>query len=90
MALPVPVGYTSPDIIDRRNGQNPTPSFAERLRDLVLSVQHDYQESGTPAAPSPYGPTSSTPMMPQVTPTPDLQQVVRKTKQPNPNLIPQP
>jgi hypothetical protein len=57
----VPENYPlSPDVIDRRQGQ--TPSLGERVRDLALSVRHDYESSQNhnqgPSYDSPIGPSS--------------------------------
>jgi hypothetical protein len=38
-----PPGYTSPDVIDHRNGQGPT--LMERIRDLVNNVRNDYNDT---------------------------------------------
>lgn len=46
----------SSDIIDRRNGQNQTPSLAERVRDLMIKVHTDYTDSFG-AGKSPLGPS---------------------------------
>lgn len=43
MPIAVPEGYTSADVIDRRNGQ--TPTIADRVRDLIIKVRNDYQDS---------------------------------------------
>lgn len=41
--MDIPQNYTSPDVIDRRNGQAPT--MADRVRDLIIKVRDDYQSS---------------------------------------------
>ena len=43
VGIVVPPGYTSPDVIDRREGQKPT--WADRARDLIIKVRDDYNES---------------------------------------------
>ena len=46
----VPPGYVSPDVIDRRDGQ--TPTLSDRMRDLIIKVRDDYNESlGAPKQP---------------------------------------
>jgi hypothetical protein len=40
----------SADIIDRRDGQ--TPTLAERVRDLMIKVHRDYQDSFNKTVPS--------------------------------------
>jgi hypothetical protein len=39
----LPKGYKSDDVVDRRFGEK--PSLSEKVRDISLSVKHDYQES---------------------------------------------
>jgi hypothetical protein len=41
--MDIPANYTSPDVIDRRNGQVPT--LADKVRDLMINVRNDYQSS---------------------------------------------
>lgn len=43
MGIDVPANYTSPDVIDRRNGQPQT--IADKVRDLIIKVRDDYNES---------------------------------------------
>ena len=51
----VPAGYTSPDVIDRRQGQSPT--LMDIVRDRVANVRQDYTSSGELPG-NPYGPSS--------------------------------
>lgn len=41
--IAVPPGYTSPDVIDRRDGQGPT--LMERIRQLLMNVRNDYNDT---------------------------------------------
>lgn len=79
MAMNIPAGYKSPDVIDRRNGQKPT--LSDKIRDLSVSVQRDYRDSGTPAPDSPFGP-SATDTTPSGSSSSTLQQTIRKLPAP--------
>lgn len=43
MAIKVPEGYKSKDVIDRRDGQKPT--LGDKVRDLSIAVRNDYEDS---------------------------------------------
>lgn len=43
MGIKVPEGYTSKDVIDRRDGQKQT--LGDKARDVAIAVRNDYEES---------------------------------------------
>jgi hypothetical protein len=62
VAINVPQGYTSPDVIDRRQGQKPT--LADKARDLVIKVRNDYNDSFPSKADPVAGPATPTGKIP--------------------------